>query len=554
MQHSSRKNNRDGFSGKKRAGAGSKGPERKSKTSRSGPSRKEEGDQPAWKRFSREERPRKHDSDERGDKRSGGSEKRERSFKTSKKEEGHYRPFERNSDRPKKKFDDKGPARKRSSSEKGSGDRKRFDKGGDRPKKRFDDERPRKKFSDDKGSGPKRFDHDDDRPKKRFDRDDDRPKKRFDDEGPRKKYSSEKGSDDRKHFDKDSDRPKKRFSDEEGSHKKTRSFDKKSESPRSFDRDNDRPKRRFGDDEDSHKKTRSFDSSDDRPKRRFSDDESSHKKTRSFDKKTESSRSFDRDDRPKKRFGDKKHGSSKAAPEKEFDGLTRLNKYLSNAGICSRREADELIKAGAVKVNGVVITEMGFKVKSTDVINYGGETLRNERKVYILLNKPKDYITTTDDPQERHTVMELIQGACKERVYPVGRLDRNTLGLLLFTNDGEMATKLMHPKFNVRKVYQVTLSHNIKPDDFKQLEEGVELEDGFIKPDEVSFITESKKEIGIEIHSGKNRIVRRIFEHLGYEVVKLDRVVYAGLTKKDLPRGKWRMLSPKEVSFLKMIG
>ncbi len=240
--------------------------------------------------------------------------------------------------------------------------------------------------------------------------------------------------------------------------------------------------------------------------------------------------------------------------EKEFDGLVRLNKYLSNAGICSRREADELIKAGTVTVNGVVVTEMGYKVKSSDTINYAGARLKNERKVYILLNKPKDYITTTDDPRERHTVMELIADACKERVYPVGRLDRNTVGLLLFTNDGEMATKLMHPKFEIKKVYQVSLDKNIKPDDFEKLEAGIELEDGFIKPDEVSFITDSKREIGIEIHSGKNRIVRRMFEHLGYVVVKLDRVAYAGLTKKDLQRGRWRFLTPKEVSFLKMIG
>ena len=171
-----------------------------------------------------------------------------------------------------------------------------------------------------------------------------------------------------------------------------------------------------------------------------------------------------------------------------------------------------------------------------------------------MLNKPKDYITTTDDPQERKTVMELIAGACKERVYPVGRLDRNTTGLLLFTNDGELATKLMHPKFGIKKVYQVTLDKNLRTEDYQQLMEGFELEDGFIKPDELSFINGNKKELGIEIHSGRNRIVRRLFEHLEYEVIKLDRVVFAGLTKKDLPRAKWRFLTDKEVSFLKMIG
>jgi len=197
---------------------------------------------------------------------------------------------------------------------------------------------------------------------------------------------------------------------------------------------------------------------------------------------------------------------------------------------------------------------MGFKVGPTDKINYGGETLRHQKKIYIMLNKPKDYITTTDDPQERRTVMELIAGACKERVYPVGRLDRNTTGLLLFTNDGELATKLMHPKFGIKKVYQVTLDKNLRTEDYQQLMEGVELEDGFIKPDELSYINGNKKELGIEIHSGRNRIVRRIFENIGYEVIKLDRVVFSGLTKKDLPRGKWRFLTDKEVSFLKMIG
>ena len=197
---------------------------------------------------------------------------------------------------------------------------------------------------------------------------------------------------------------------------------------------------------------------------------------------------------------------------------------------------------------------MGFKVGPTDKITYAGETLRHQKKIYLMLNKPKDYITTTDDPQERKTVMELIAGACKERVYPVGRLDRNTTGLLLFTNDGELATKLMHPKFGIKKVYQVTLDKNLRTEDYQQLMEGFELEDGFIKPDELSFINGNKKELGIEIHSGRNRIVRRLFEHLEYEVIKLDRVVFAGLTKKDLPRAKWRFLTDKEVSFLKMIG
>jgi 23S rRNA pseudouridine2605 synthase len=236
------------------------------------------------------------------------------------------------------------------------------------------------------------------------------------------------------------------------------------------------------------------------------------------------------------------------------DGLTRLNKYLANAGIASRREADTLIQSGVVKVNGVPVTEMGFKVKPGDTVTYGDAAVKGEKKVYLLLNKPKDYITTVDDPQERKTVMHLIEDACKERVYPVGRLDRNTTGLLLFTNDGELTKKLTHPKHEIKKVYHVSLNKGLKPDDFKAIIDGVELEDGTIKADDLAFVGEGKKEVGIEIHSGKNRVVRRLFEQLGYEVLKLDRVVFAGLTKKDLPRGKYRFLTSREVNFLQMIG
>lgn len=236
------------------------------------------------------------------------------------------------------------------------------------------------------------------------------------------------------------------------------------------------------------------------------------------------------------------------------DGLTRLNKYLASAGIASRREADTLIQSGVVKVNGVVVDQLGYKISPGDKVTYGDAPVKGERKVYLLLNKPKDYITTVDDPQERKTVMELISKACRERIYPVGRLDRNTTGLLLFTNDGELTTRLTHPKFGVKKVYHVSLNKGLKPDDFKSIVDGLELEDGIVKADDLAFVGEGKKEIGIEIHSGRNRIVRRIFEHLGYDVLKLDRVVFAGLTKKDLPRGKHRFLTAKEISFLQMIG
>jgi 23S rRNA pseudouridine2605 synthase len=231
----------------------------------------------------------------------------------------------------------------------------------------------------------------------------------------------------------------------------------------------------------------------------------------------------------------------------------RLNRYIANSGICSRRKADELIAAGVVSVNGEVVSELGAKVNpSTDQIRYNGELLKREKMVYVLLNKPKDFITTTDDPQERKTVMELVDKASKERIYPVGRLDRNTTGLLLMTNDGDLAEKLSHPRNNISKIYNVELNRNLTQGDFNKIAFGLELEDGFIKPDSVSYVTGgAKNEIGIQIHSGKNRIVRRIFESLGYEVVKLDRVIYANLSKKDLPRGKWRYLSESEIIQLK---
>ena len=240
---------------------------------------------------------------------------------------------------------------------------------------------------------------------------------------------------------------------------------------------------------------------------------------------------------------------------KVYDGTTRLNKYLANAGICSRREADKIIAAGGVSVNGNIITEMGFQVHEGDVVKYGGETLQSERKRYFLLNKPKGFITTVDDPQERETVMMLVDGACKERIYPVGRLDRNTTGLLLFTNDGDLARRLTHPSTKVYKIYQVELDKPVTREDMKKMLEGIELEDGPIHVDDIQYVQglNDKRIVGVELHSGKNRIVRRIFEHLGYEVHKLDRVVFAGLTKKDLPRGRYRELTPQEIGFLKMI-
>ena len=231
----------------------------------------------------------------------------------------------------------------------------------------------------------------------------------------------------------------------------------------------------------------------------------------------------------------------------------RLNKFLANAGICSRREADEFIQAGVVSVNGEVVTELGTKILRTDVVKFHDQPVSIEKKVYVLLNKPKDYVTTSDDPQQRKTVMDLVKNACPERIYPVGRLDRNTTGVLLLTNDGDLASKLTHPKYLQKKIYHVYLDKNVTAHDLQQIAEGIQLEDGEIKADDVQYAHPTdKKQVGIEIHSGKNRIVRRIFESLGYRVQKLDRVQFAGLTKKNLKRGDWRYLTEEEVDRLRM--
>jgi len=235
------------------------------------------------------------------------------------------------------------------------------------------------------------------------------------------------------------------------------------------------------------------------------------------------------------------------------DAPIRLNKFLANAGICSRREADEFITAGVVSVNGEVVTELGSKVKPTDEVKFHDQPVKMEHKVYVLLNKPKGYVTTVDDPQDRKTVMQLVARACKERIFPVGRLDRNTTGVLLFTNDGDLTSKLTHPRFMKKKVYHVTLDRNVAHSDLEQIAAGITLEDGEIHADAISYASETdKSQVGIEIHSGKNRIVRRIFEHLGYRVEKLDRVLFAGLTKKNLRRGEWRYLTEQEVNMLRM--
>lgn len=258
--------------------------------------------------------------------------------------------------------------------------------------------------------------------------------------------------------------------------------------------------------------------------------------------------------RDKRKYIDFKERVKKGDPLPSFnENEIRLNKYLSNAGICSRREADVLIQTGVVTVNGEIITELGYKVNPGDSVQYDGETINAETKRYVLLNKPKGFITTMDDPMGRKTVMGLVRKACRERIYPIGRLDRDTTGLLLFTNDGDMAKKLTHPRYQAKKIYHVELNKSVAREDLEKLMKGVDLEDGRTRFDMADFVKDgSAREIGVELHSGKNRIVRRMFEALGYEVIKLDRVQFSGLTKKDLPRGMFRHLTESEVSFLKM--
>jgi 23S rRNA pseudouridine2605 synthase len=254
----------------------------------------------------------------------------------------------------------------------------------------------------------------------------------------------------------------------------------------------------------------------------------------------------------------KKYATRSGIPIKAIKGEPegiRLNKFIANSGVCSRREADELIKAGVVKVNGVVVTALGSKVMQTDKVQYGDQTLNNEKKRYLLLNKQKGYVTTTKDPHAKNTVMELIAGACKERIYPVGRLDRNTTGLLLFTNDGEMAKKLMHPKSRIIKMYHVVLDQPLSKADMVRIAGGMEVEGDRVEVDSIAYVEDApdRREVGLQIHSGQNRIIRRMFESMGYKVTKLDRVMYAGLTKRNLPRSKWRFLTEKEVISLIMM-
>lgn len=465
--------------------------------------------------------------------------------------EGGDRPqrpsFNRDSgDRPQRPYNREGGDRPRFNREGGDrpqrpfnregGDRPRFNReGGDRPQRPFNREggdRPQRPFNREGGDRPQRpFNREGgDRPQRPFNREGgDRPQRPFNREGgdrPQRPYNREGGDRPQRPYNREGgDRPQRPFN-REGGDRPQRPFNREGgDKPyRPYNREGgDRPYRpRFNSDGDHSQGLA-------RPVRRNSDD-------------------YD----PNAKYSKKKQVEYK---EQFIDPNepVRLNKYLANAGICSRREADEFITAGVVSVNGETVTELGTKVKRSDIIKFHDEPVSAERKVYVLLNKPKDCVTTSDDPQARKTVMDLVKDACAERIYPVGRLDRNTTGVLLLTNDGDLASKLTHPKFLKKKIYHVYADKNVTKHDMDQIAAGIQLDDGEIHADEISYADPvDKKQIGIEIHSGKNRIVRRIFESLGYKVTKLDRVFFAGLTKKNLRRGEWRYLSEQEVNMLRM--
>ena len=481
-----------------------------------------------------------------------------------------YKDF-KDLNKPNRSFDKKDEGDKPKRSFERGGERKKYDST-DRPKRSFDrnDDRPKRPYGKSEGE---------DRPKRSFDKRDDN--KKFDSDRPKRPYGKTEGGDrpkrsfdkgdDRKKF--DSDRPKRSTGGKSGSYKDFKDLNKpKLSFAEDFEKNNGRKK--FGKKEESidpdrevikYKKYAELED----PKPTFNkagsfrnpDNEATDKPKKSFDKKER--KPFERKavkkvdaDKPVKKTDEDEFFEEHFAvdDENETAGEQKpmtLNKYIAHSGQCSRREAGEMVKQGKVKVNGELVLEPGYRMNENDLVTIAGKKLTPIRNnIYILLNKPKGYITTTDDPEGRDTVMDLVADSGVERLFPVGRLDRNTTGLILLTNDGDLAQKLAHPSYETEKVYQVTLDKQLTQKDFDKILEGIELEDGLTKVDALAYL-ENKKEVGLEIHSGKNRVVRRIFESLGYEVEKLDRVVYAGLTKKALPRGKWRILTSREVVLLK---
>ena len=456
-----------------------------------------------------------------------------------------------------------------------NGGKKSYDResyGGDKPKRNYGDrdDRPKRSYGDRDGKPTRRFDDRDDKPKRSYGDRDDRPKRSYGDRDgkPARRFDDRDDKPRRSYGDRD-DRPKRSYGDRDG--RPARRFDDRDDKPRrSYGDRDDRPKRSYGDRD--GKPARRFDDRDDKPRRSYGDRDSKPKRTFSdggYDK-------------PKRRFDDKEKGSDyrerdskrsyitsyepedsrvrKARKQGQKQGSNspkisvevRLNKFIANSGVCSRREADTFIKAGLVTVNGEIVTELGVKVLPSDEIRFNGELLKGEQKVYMVMNKPKGYVTTVEDPHADKTVMEIVDSYTDYRVYPVGRLDKNSTGVLMFTNDGELTLQLTHPSYNKKKIYEVNIDNPLTKNDMQRLVDGVELEDGLSFFDSVEYLNEEKTQFGVEIHSGKNRIIRRMFEYLGYKVTKLDRVYFAGLTKKNLKRGECRFLTDKEVSILKM--
>ena len=375
----------------------------------------------------------------------------------------------------------------------------------------------------------------------------DKPRRQF---GDKPAYGERKSGDKPRYEHRDGDKPRRQYGDKPAYGER-----KFGDKPRYENRDGDKPRRQYGDkpaygERKFGDKPRYEHRDGDKPRRQYGD-KPAYGERKFGDKKYGDRKFGDKPYKPGPRKHDDKPASyPKFTPEKQV-GEMRLNRFLAQSGLCSRREADDFITAGLVTVNGQIVTQLGTKVLPTDEVKFNDSRVQGEKKVYLVLNKPKGYVTSLDDPHAGKTVMDLVEGACTERIYPVGRLDKNSLGLLLFTNDGDLTKQLTHPSYLKKKIYQVTLDKPLARADMDRIAEGITLEDGEIFADEISYVKENKQEIGIEIHSGRNRIVRRIFEFLGYTVTKLDRVYYAGLTKKNLKRGAWRFLSREEVERLK---
>jgi len=404
-------------------------------------------------------------------------------------------------DKPRRQFGDK-PAY----GERKSGDKPRYEhRDGDKPCRQYGD---KPAYGEHKYGDKPRYEH----------RDGDKPRRQY---GDKPAYGERKFGDKPRYENRDGDKPRRQYGDKPAYGER-----KFGDKPRYEHRDGDKLRRQYG-------------------------DKPAYGERKFGDKKYGDRKFGDKPYKPGPRKHDDKPASyPKFTPEKQV-GEMRLNRFLAQSGLCSRREADDFITAGLVTVNGQIVTQLGTKVLPTDEVKFNDSRVQGEKKVYLVLNKPKGYVTSLDDPHAGKTVMDLVEGACTERIYPVGRLDKNSLGLLLFTNDGDLTKQLTHPSYLKKKIYQVTLDKPLARADMDRIAEGITLEDGEIFADEISYVKENKQEIGIEIHSGRNRIVRRIFEFLGYTVTKLDRVYYAGLTKKNLKRGAWRFLSREEVERLK---